>query len=152
MTSNGFLYVPTLFTSVSDITVTMFDIFSARSRIWWLRFFSQDSEKPSMVQINFKQIQGDRLQVSRQSSPESPSVESCATVSRDHSEQLFLSSSRFMSSCNRSCCAVQLLLPYTLKELQNSTVCALSQRQWLWFSSLRLWLRKQFKTKLGPLS
>ena len=59
MTSNGFLCVPTLFTSVPDITVTVFDIFKACSRIWLLRFsrqklrFSrQKSEKPSMVQSN----------------------------------------------------------------------------------------------------
>ena len=52
MPSNVFLYVSTLFPSVSHITVTVFDIFLECSRIWLLRFSSQKTEKPSMVQSN----------------------------------------------------------------------------------------------------
>ena len=48
MTSNGFLCVSMLLTSVSDVTVTVFDIFSECSRIQLLRFFSQNSRKSQL--------------------------------------------------------------------------------------------------------
>ena len=131
MTSNGFLCVPTLFTSVSDITVIVFDIFKACSRIWLLRFSRQKlrfarqkSEKPSMVQSNSNRgkasLTGCNSVVSlrrrTQTSPPRPGlVRWCREATLSNSSLVLLVWSTVLDAACLQC-------SYYLTEVQNFTV------------------------------